>query len=172
MSASPHSSLHQEISRLALFISLPQVIASPILVGLKHIVQGDNVVFDVMEIIDFLVISFPLTLGIAILLVVLEKGEFNLVTLLVAIVGAAFLSNLLHTVIGKIPSVDIKNTFTESFNYNNYRGGNTTAIIWVIKIFSIYWKSFGPILFIQSCCIGIYAGIKYIKIENSMNTKK
>ncbi|MEJ0103737.1 MAG: hypothetical protein WDO19_14795 [Bacteroidota bacterium] len=170
MIPSPQLPLHRQISQLALFVSLPQLIASPIMVGLTHLLHPDNIFFDLKEILDFLAISFPLTLGIAILFVFIEKGKFNLFVLVFAIVGAALLSNLLHRIVGEIPSVDIKRTFSESFNEN--RGGNSSAIIWVIKIFGIYWKTFGPVLFIQSCCIGIYAGYKYLKIEKSKNAKK
>ncbi len=160
MTSFAHSPLHREISALALFISLRQLIASPIIVGISHLIHPYNVFFDVREILDFLVISFPLTLSIAILFVLILKGKFNMFYLLFAVAGAALLSNLLHWVVGEIPSVDIQKTF------------NSSAIIWVIKIFGVYWKTFGPILFIQSCCIGIYAGYKYLKIEESKNAKK
>jgi hypothetical protein len=103
---------------------------------------------------------------------VIEKGKFNLFYLVFAVAGAALLSNLLHWVIAEIPSVDINKTFTESFNYNENREGSSAAITWVIKIFGVYWKSFGPILFIQSCCIGIFAGYKYLQIEKSKKDKK
>ncbi|MEO7983841.1 MAG: hypothetical protein ABI688_07150 [Bacteroidota bacterium] len=165
MKSPAHTSLHRELSVLALFIAIPEFIASPVIVGLKHIIHADNIALDIREILDFLVISFPLTLSVAILFVIIEKGKFNLFYLLLAVVGAALLSNLLHMLIGEIPSVDIKKAFNDSFNYNENRGGNSAAIRWVIKIFGVYWKTFGPILFIQSCCIGIYAGYKYLKME-------
>jgi hypothetical protein len=172
MTSSGHSPLHQEISALALFISIRQLIASPIIVGVTHLIHSDNVFLDVWEILDFLVISFPLTLSVAILFVVIAKGKFNMFTLIFAVAGAALLSNLLHWVVSEIPAVDVNKTLNESFNYNDNRGGNSAAIAWVINIFGVYWKTFGAILFIQSCCIGIYAGYKYLKIEESKNAKK
>jgi hypothetical protein len=154
--------LHKEISALAFFISLPQLIASPIIVGFAHLMQPENILFDLKEILDFLVISFPLTLSIAILFVVIKKGKFNLFYLVFAVAGAALLSNLLHRIIGEMPFIDVQRSFNESVDYKT---GNSSAITWVLKIFAVYWKTFGPILFIQSCCIGIYAGYKYVKIE-------
>ena len=171
MATSAHSSLEKEISGLALFISIRQLIASPIFAGISHLIYPHHVLFDIREILDFLVISFPLTLSIAILFVVIEKGKFNLFYLIFAVGGAALLSNLLHMIVGEIPSVDIQKPFEESFNYNENRGGNSSAIIWVVKIFGVYWKTFGPILFIQSCCIGIYAGYKYLRIEKRKKDK-
>ena len=82
------------------------------------------------------------------------------------------LVKLAHNGVREIPSVDIQKPFEESFNYNENRGGHSSAIIWVVKIFSVYWKTFGPILFIQSVCIGIFAGYKYFKIEKSKKDKK
>lgn len=172
MAATSHSPIQQEISSLALFISLPQIIASPIIAGISHLVRHETVVFDLVEILDFLVISFPLTLSIAILTVIIDKGKFNLFYLLFAVAGAALLSNLLHMLIGKIPFVDLKKTFHEPFNYTEYRNDNTSAIDWVFRIFRIYWKTFGPILFIQSCCIGIYAGYRYHTIEKNKNIRE
>lgn len=171
MTPSAHSPLHREISGLALFISLPQLIASPIMVGISKLIHPHNMVFDLWEILDFLAISFPLTLSIAILFVVIEKGKFNMFSLVFAVVGAALLSNLLHWVVTKIPLVGIGNAVNESYSDEN-RGGNNSAIILVGKIFGIYWKSFGPIPFIQSCCIGIYGGYKYLKMEENKKNKK
>jgi hypothetical protein len=160
-----HSPFHKEVSALALFISLPQVIAAPVMVGLTHLLQPDNIFFDLKEILDFLVISFPLTLSIALLLVMIEKGVFNLGYLLLIVAGAALLSNLLHGIVQEIPSVDVNKTFTETFTRTDI-GGNKAVFIFVGKIFGIYWKTFGPVLFIQSCCIGLYAGYRYIKIRD------
>jgi hypothetical protein len=167
-----HSPWHKEVSALAFFISLPQLIASPIIVGITSLVHSQNVVFELKEILDFLVISFPLTLSIAILFVIIEKGKFNLFYMLFAVVGAALLSNALHWVIEAMPFVDVQKTLNESVDYNQNPGGNTFAFRFIRKIFGIYWKTFGPILFIQSCCIGIYAGYKYVKIEDRKKTKE
>jgi len=172
MASAGHIPLHQEISRVALFISLPQLIASPVIAGATHLIYRDNTAFDIKEILDFLVISFPLTLSIALLIVLIREGQFNLFSLLFAVAGAALLSNLLHLLVSQIPSVDIKRSFNESFAYSEKTNGNSAAIRWVLKIFGIYWKTFGPVLFIQSCCIGIYAGYKYNTIEKRRDVEK
>jgi hypothetical protein len=167
----PHSSLHSEIGRLSLFISLPQLIMAPISVGIAKLLYSHiNSSYELSEIIDFLFISFPLTLTVALLIVIIEKGKFNLFTLLFAVIGAALLSNLLHMLVLKIPLVDLITSFNEVFSKDG-RGGNNAAILLVAKIFGVYWKSFGPILFIQSCCIGIYAAYKYLKIEKEKDEK-
>ena len=165
MADTPHSPFHTEVSALALFITLPQVIAAPFMVGLEHFLQPHNIFFELKEILDFLVISFPLTLSIALLFVMIEKGAFNLGYLLLIVAGAALLSNLLHSLIREIPSVAVNKTFNDTFTRTDV-GGNKAVIIFVGKIFGIYWKTFGPLLFIQSCCIGIYAGYRYVRIRD------
>lgn len=164
MASTAHSPFHREISGLAVFISVGQLIASPIMVGISHLIHPYNVLFDVKEILDFLAISFPLTLSIAILFVLILKGKFNLFYLFFAVAGAALLSNLLHWIVGEILWVDMNKTFAGTYN--------SSAIVWIYNIFAVYWKTFGPILFIQSCCIGIYAGYRYLKIEESKKAKK
>ena len=163
MAVPTHTPWHNEISRLALFISIPQLIASPIIVGISHFVMPQNVAFEGKEILDFLIISFPLTLCVAVLFVIIAKGKFNLFYMVFAVAAAALLSNLLHIIVGKIPSVNIKSTLDTS--YNETSGGSDSAFKWVFNMFAVYWENFGPIIFIQSCCIGIYAGDKFLKME-------
>ena len=163
-----HSPFHKELSGLTFFISLPQLIASPIMVGLKHLMYSDVVPFELKEVLDFLLISFPLTLCIAILFIIIEKGKFNLFYMVFAVVGAALLSNLLHMLVEKIPSVGIDAAFNTTYN-NTANAGSSSAFSLVFNIFKVYCESFGPILFIQSCCIGIWAGIKLLKIEKVKN---
>ena len=171
MALPAHSPFHKELSGLSFFISVPQLIASPIVVGLKHLMYHDVAAFEVKEVLDFLLISFPLTLCIAILFVIIEKGKFNLFYMLLAVVGAALLSNLLHKLVGEIPSVGVKSAFDTTYN-STENSGSSSAFTLVFKIFKIYWDTFGPILFIQSCCIGIWAGIKFVKMENKKNDVK
>jgi hypothetical protein len=165
-----HTPFHEEVSSLALFISLPQLISAPLMVGLEHLLKPNNIFFELKEILDFLVISFPLTLSIALLFLIIEKGIFNLGYLLLIVGGAALLSNLLHGLVQKIPSVDVNRTFTETFTRTDI-GGNKAVIVFVGKIFGIYWKIFGPLLFIQSCCIGLYAGYRYVRITDKKTNK-
>ena len=172
MAAPIHSPFHKELSGLAFFISLPQLIASPVVVGLKHLLYHDVAAFDVKEVIDFLLISFPLTLSIAVLFVIIERGQLNPYSLLIIVVGAALLSNLLHILLEKIPFVPVTNSFNDTFSDPANKGSGNLLFIWIGKIFGIYWETFGPILFIQSCCIGIYAGIKFLKMEKKKNNAK
>lgn len=172
MSIPGHSPFHKELSGLAFFISLPQLIASPIVVGLKHLIYHDSVPFELKEVLDFLLISFPLTLSMATLVVIIQREQFNLFWLLIIVAGAALLSNLLHTIFEEIPSVDVKNSFNETFLHPGDTGGGNLLLLWIGKIFGIYWKTFGPILFIQSCCIGIYAGVKFLKMEKKKKDMK
>lgn len=170
MSNPAHTTFEKEVSALALFISVPQAIASPIMVAIEHSLHPHNIFFDVKEILDFMLISFPLTLSIAILFVIIEKGEFSPGSLLLIVGGAALLSNLLHGIVQQIPSLDVNKTFTETFTRTEI-GGNSAVFIFVKKIFGIYWKIFGPVLFIQSCCIGLYAGYRYVGIRDKKETK-
>lgn len=79
----------KEVSSLALFITVPQAIASPVIVAIEHSLHPQNIFFDLKEILDFLLISFPLTLSIAILFVIIEKGAFSPGALLLIVGGAA-----------------------------------------------------------------------------------
>ncbi|MBK5270110.1 MAG: hypothetical protein JJE22_03765 [Bacteroidia bacterium] len=97
---------------------------------------------------------------------IIEKGEFSPGALLLIVGGAALLSNLLHGIVQQIPSVDVNKTFTRTDI-----GGNSAVFIFVKKIFGIYWKNFGPVLFIQSCCIGLYAGYRYISVRDKKRLK-
>jgi hypothetical protein len=171
MANSAHTTWEKEVSALALFIAVPQAIASPIIVAIEHSLHPHNTFFDLKEILDFLLISFPLTLSIAILFVIIEKGEFSPGALLLIVGGAALLSNLLHGIVQQIPSVDVNKTFNETFTRTDI-GGNSAVFIFVKKIFGIYWKNFGPLLFIQSCCIGLYAGYRYTRIRDKKETEK
>ncbi len=172
MAAIPNSPFHKELSGLAFFISLPQLIASPVFVGLKHLLYHDVVPMEVKEVIDFLLISFPLTLCVAVLTLLFLKEQFNVFYLLFAVVGAALLSNCLHAVFEKIPSVGLDSSFNETFLDPANNDNGNSIFIWIGKIFGIYWQSFGPILFIQSCAIGIYAGIKFSKIDKKKKDVK
>jgi hypothetical protein len=165
-----HTTFEKEVSSLALFISVPQAIASPIIIAIEHSLHPHNIFFELKEILDFLVISFPLTLSIAVLFVIIEKGDFSPGALLLIVGGAALLSNLLHGIVQQIPSVDVNKTFTETFTRTDI-GGNSAVFIFVKKIFGIYWKNFGALLFIQSCCIGLYAGYRYTRIRDKKETK-
>jgi hypothetical protein len=173
MTSPAHTPIEKEISTLAMFISVPQAIASPIAVAVEHSLHPQNIFFEVKEILDFLLISFPLTLSIAVLFVIIEKGDFSPGALLLIVGGAALLSNLLHGIVQQIPSVDVNRTFNETFTRSD-AGGNSAAFIFVKKIFGIYWRIFGPVLFIQSCCIGLYAGYRYVRIRDKKeaNNKK
>jgi hypothetical protein len=166
------SPLKGEISRLAFFISIPHLIASPVSVGISHLLHEPNSVpYDLMEILDFIVISFPLTLSIAILFVIIERGDFNLGWLLIIVGGAALLSNLLHKAVSSMPSVDVSGSFNEAFDYKANRG-SSAVFHFVYRIFGIYWRDFGPVLFIQSCCVGLYAGYKYFRIQEKIKKEK
>lgn len=163
--ATTHSSFDKELSGLAFFISIPQLIASPLIVAIAHLVMPSNIVFEAREVLDFFVISFPLTVSIAIIMVFILKGKFNLFILVFSVAAAALLSNLLHAVVGKAPQVDISDSLSQTFTMNSGSGGNYLAVKWVLKMFGIYWHQFGPVIFIQSCCIGIYAALRYTKAE-------
>ncbi len=162
---------HKELSGLAFFVSLPQLIASPIVVGLQHVIYHDVAAFEIKEVLDFLLISFPLTLCVAALVVIIKRGWLNPFSLLLAVFGAALLSNLLHAIIKDIPFIGFQNTVTETAANPQYAGSSNLIFILIGKIFGIYWKTFGPILFIQSCCIGIFAGYRFLE-KKKKDTKK
>src|SRR5665213_1660087 len=107
-------------------------------------------------------ISFPLTLSVAALVVIIQRRQFNLFTLLIVTAGAALLSNLLHLILEEIPFIGLKDSLTGTLLDPANSGKGNTLLIWIGKVFGIYWQKFGAILFIQSCCIGFYAGDKFL----------
>lgn len=171
MASARYESWEKEISRLALFISIPQIISAPLSVAIAQLMGPANIVFDLKEIIDFLVVSFPLTLAIAMITQFAIDRQFHPILVIVSLVVAALLSNLLHSLVRDIPFVDLKKSLYEACPYERDKDGNiigTTgigckAINWPIGILSIYWKSFGAILFIQALAIGIYIPVRISK---------
>ena len=107
--------------------------------GISHLIYAhNNIPFELKEILDFLVISFPLTLSVAVIAVLIAKGKFNLFSLVVAVAGAALLSNLLHRIIGEFVRVDIGKTITDTFGYEQRYSGNSTVMMWALRVFGIY----------------------------------
>lgn len=132
----------------------------------------NSVEFELKEVLDFLLVSFPLTLSVAALVVIIQREQLNLFSLTIAVVGAALISNLLHALIHYIPSVDISKPFKETYDHPVNTNDNNSGLKFIGKIFSIYWKTFGPVLFIQSCCVGIYAGVKFLNLEKKRKELK
>ncbi|HEX5113362.1 MAG TPA: hypothetical protein VFV79_10970 [Saprospiraceae bacterium] len=162
------SKVIDEIGHLSLIISLPQLISAPIIVILISLFSPIPTPKDVIEIIDFLVISFPLTVAVALITLLVRTDQNSFLFYIGAIVGAAILSNLLHGLLSTaFPAVDISTAYHEAFDPGDLptRHGAGTFVAFAMNILSLYWKKFGVILFIQSCVIGIYAGTKYFKLK-------
>jgi hypothetical protein len=161
MAATPKPfSWHKEISGVALAISLPQIISAPLSVGLAKLMYSQNIAYELKEILDFLLISFPLTFAMAMIASLIKSGEFNIIAMVIVLAIALLLSNLLHKIFGETPSIDVNQTFDYS---ENERAGSNMIFKWVFRVLGVYWDKFGPILFIQSVAIGIYVGLKYTR---------
>lgn len=156
-----------EIGNLSLIISIPQLISAPLSVILISILNPIPTPWDVIEVIDFLVISFPLTLAMALITYLVKTDQNSFVFYVGAIVGAALLSNFFHNMLSSaFPAVDVSGAYHEAFTPPDELPGGHGAgymVKFALKIISLYWEKFGVIMFIQSCIIGIYAGGKYFR---------
>lgn len=150
-------SWHKEISGLALAISLPQLISAPISVGIAKLLYSQNIVYELKEIIEFLLISFPLTFAFAMIVALAKSGELNIISLVVIILIAVSCSNLAHLLFKDAPSTDLSQTLNDPDN----SGGAAFIFRWIWRLLKLYWVKFGWVLFIQSCGIGVYIGWKY-----------
>ncbi|HLF64743.1 MAG TPA: hypothetical protein VI603_13360 [Saprospiraceae bacterium] len=156
-----------EISRLTWMITLPQTISAPLSVILIELFTPSFVVLDILHILDFFVISFPLTLAVAIITNMVRSDQSNAVLFIVIIVGAGLLSNLLHKFISSsFPPVSIEPIFREATEPDPiYRSRGIGPLLnTAIGIIGIYWRQFGPMMFIQACGIRVYVGIRYFKL--------
>lgn len=155
-----------EISRLAFMITLPQLISAPISVIIIQLLTPANVVLDIMTILDFFVISFPLTLAVATITYMFQSDQANPVGIILIIIGAALLSNWLHSLISSsFPSIDVATAHQRNFDESDLPGsrGIGPLLNTAIRIVGIYWRQFGPVMFIQAVGIGIYVAVRYFK---------
>jgi hypothetical protein len=158
-----------EIENLSMIITIPQLISAPISVIILHFLSPGPSPQTVIEVLDFLVISFPLTLAVALITLLLRREESGIVLYIGAVIGAALLSNLLHRIVSSaFPAIDVAGEYNRAFGGGStymYHGAGS-LISFATKILSLYWKQFGVLMFLQSCVIGIYAGVKYFKKED------
>ncbi|MFI5133294.1 MAG: hypothetical protein ACHQEB_03105 [Chitinophagales bacterium] len=159
-------SVEKELSGLALVVTLPQLISSPISVAIASLLHThSNISFEVKEIIDFLVISFPLTLAIAVIVILINESKITLFSVVLTLIIATLLSNLLHKVVANFPGVDLNEAWHNTFSYTDPHNTTGNPVVnFILAVLGLYWKKFGAILFIQSCIIGIYAGLRFISI--------
>jgi len=106
-------------------------------------------------------------LAVALITYLAKTDQDSFILYIGAIVGAALLSNFLHNMLSSaFPAVDIDSAYRESFSRPDDLPGSHGAgylVKFALKLISLYWEKFGVIMFLQSCAIGIYAGIKYFK---------
>jgi hypothetical protein len=166
-------SILNEIGNLSLIISIPQLISAPLFVILLEVLNPIPDPFDIIEVLDFLVISFPLTLAVALITYFVKTDQDSFIFYVGAIIGAALLSNFLHHLVySAFPSVDIDSAYRESFSRPDDLPGNRGAgylVNFAMKLLSLYWEKFGVVMFLQSCAIGIYSGIRYFKTSDSLS---
>jgi hypothetical protein len=154
-----------EISRLALMVTLPQMISSPVSVIIIELITPSNVVVDVITILDFFIISFPLTLTVAFITYHIKADDFSPALAIILVIGAAFLSNWLHNALSaRFPYVDLEGAQRATMRDDELPGssGIGNMLNMAIRIVGVYWRNFGPVLFIQSLGIGIYIGTKHL----------
>ena len=158
-------SLKTEVGRLMWFITIPQVISAPLSVFLIDLISPSFLVFDILEILDFLVISFPLTLAVTIIAYQVKQDEKNIIAFILIIIGAALLSNLFHNLLfAAFPHIDVRGAWMDSVGEPDpvYRSRGIGPLLnTALRIVGIYWRQFGIVMCLQALGIGIYAGLRY-----------
>jgi hypothetical protein len=159
-----YKTLSSEVGRLMWFITIPQIISAPVSVFIIDMLQPSLVVLDILEIIDFLVISFPLTLAITMITYLVVSDESNAVSFILIVIGAALLSNFFHNALwSSFPEVDVDRIWRANTAPDPiYRSrGIGPMLNTALRILGIYWREFGIVIWLQALGIGIYAGRKY-----------
>jgi hypothetical protein len=150
-----------DISHLALLITLPTVTASTLSSFIIGNLRADSIAHDFLTVLDFTLTSFPLTLSVAILVGMALDNELKFWTSFVVIIVAGLLANLLGMLIHKVHHTDDLGVLFEQ-STKEVKGLPVLALF-AFKIVSVWWRDFGPIMFIQSVIVGAVIAYRLTK---------
>ncbi len=162
-----YETLKTEVGNVTWFITVPQLITTPLSVWIIDRIRPDFFEKELLEVLDFLVISFPMTVAIAIIAYLVKSGEADAMKCIMAILGAAFVSNLLHKFVHvNFPEVPLYRAYYDvwpSVYDTEYVFRSQGIVPWVklaIKMLMIYLQQFGIVICIQALSVGIYGGLR------------
>jgi len=146
-----------DFSHMALVITLPHVTASTLSLFITNQFVPGNIAKDILEVLDFTLTTFPLTLAITLLVSFALDKDLKFSEAIMIIIVAGLLANLLSMIIPSVHHTDIPGIFNVS---TRDAKGPLIFVLFAYKLISIWWRDFGPIMFVQSVIIGAYFGYR------------
>jgi hypothetical protein len=149
-----------DIGHMALVITLPHIGASTLSSFIIGLINPASIVEDIPTVINFILISFPLTLATALIVIAIIEKELTIPIFLTIIIVSGILSNLLALLIPNAVYAkhDMWLLFEES---SRTVKGPSMFFLYAYKIVSIWWESYTILLFIQSIIIGSWFGYRF-----------
>jgi hypothetical protein len=149
-----------DIGHMALIITLPHIGASTLSSFILGLVNPASIVEDIPTVLNFILISFPLTLATALIVIAIIEKELTFVIFITIIIISGILSNLLALLIPNAvyANHDMMLLFDQS---SRTVKGPLMFVVYAYKIVSIWWESYTILLFIQSIIIGSWFGYRF-----------
>jgi len=147
-----------DFSRMALVITIPQITSSTISIAVTEQFNKESLPEHILTVLQFTLTTFPLTLAVTLLVSFLLDKDLKFSEAIGIIIIAGLLSNLLSKIIPAVHHTDdIGKTFTDS---TRDAKGPLVFVLFAYKLINIWWRDFGPIMFVQSLIIGGYFGYR------------
>lgn len=147
-----------DFSHMALIIAVPHISGSTLSLFITNQFIPGNISEDVLKVIDFTLTTFPLTLAVTLLVSFALDKDLKFLEAIMIIILAGLLANLLSMI---IPSVHHTDNMAENFTDSSREAkGPLIVILFAYKLINIWWRDFGPIMFVQSVVIGAIFGYK------------
>jgi hypothetical protein len=153
-----------DIGHMALVITLPHIGASTLSSFILGMINPASIVEDIPTVINFILISFPLTLATALIAIAIIDKELTFVLFITIIILSGILSNLLALLIPNAiyADHDMMLLFDQS---SRTIKGPFMFVVYAYKIVSIWWESYTILLLIQSIIIGSWFGYRFASRE-------
>lgn len=147
-----------DFSHMALVISVPHISASTLSLFITNQFIPGNVSEDILKVLDFTLTTFPLTLAVTLLVSFALDKDLKFFEAVIIIIIAGLMANLLSMI---IPSVHHTDNMAENFTDSTREAkGPLIFILFAYKLITIWWRDFGPIMFVQSVLIGAFFGYR------------
>lgn len=149
----------EDVSRMSLIITLAQVTSSTLNLEITNQFNPGSIPEHFLQVLDLTLTTFPLTLAVTFIASFALQKDLKFSEAIVVIIVAGPLSNLLSLI---IPNVHHANNIGQSFvDSTRESSGPLIFVLYAYKLINIWWKDFGPIMFIQSLIIGSIFGYKF-----------
>jgi hypothetical protein len=124
---------------------------------------------DILIVLHFSLITFPLTLAVALIVSFALQKTLKFWDNIIIIIVAGIAANLLSKIIPSIHHTDnMGQYFVESARDVK---GPPLFILFAYRLVNIWWRDFGPIMFIQALIVGTIFGYKLTTQKTKKNEK-